>query len=425
MTLLRPALAGVVALGCLLTTTSAVAVTLDVLYCNPSFSRFHEPIAEAFMAAEPTIEIAFRAPCASYDEGHQSLLRAAVTGQMPDVYYSGFHLLEELAQTLAARQQIVDLGPLIEAEGKAYVEDNFAPSMMTLGRVDGTQYGLAFNASTPIIYVNRDLVRRAGGDPDAMPADWDALIELAAAVDALDPEINGMAYDVHSWPDSWLFQAMIFQQGGTLLDDARKQVAFDNEIGLRAMTLFRRFVSEGGNEVIDRDQAIQQFAAGQIGFTFQTPARLQSIGQMVGETFDLGTATFPLDNPTEGGIPTGGNAVVILTDDPEKQAAAWDFVKYVTGPEAQTVVVETTGYLPTNKRALGPDYLEPFYAANPDFRTAADQIDRALPWVGYPGGQSVRIWRTQRDTIGEVMRGQKTPEEGLAEIVASTEQLIE
>ena len=65
-------------------------VTLDVLYCFPSFARFHEPLAKEFMSRKPNIKINFRAPSASYDEGHQVMLRSAVTNQLPDVFYSGF-----------------------------------------------------------------------------------------------------------------------------------------------------------------------------------------------------------------------------------------------------------------------------------------------------------------------------------------------
>ena len=56
-------------------------------------------------------------------------------------------------------------------------------------------------------------------------------------------------------------------------------------------------------------------------------------------------------------------------------------------------------------RAVGPEFLGPFYEANPNFRTVTGQIERSVPWQGYPGGNSVRIWRTQREIINGVMRG--------------------
>jgi multiple sugar transport system substrate-binding protein len=48
------------------------------------------------------------------------------------------------------------------------------------------------------------------------------VIALAGRIRALGADINGMAYDVHGWPDGWLFEAMITQAGGRLLNDARR-----------------------------------------------------------------------------------------------------------------------------------------------------------------------------------------------------------
>ena len=399
-------------------------VTLDVLYCFPSFARFHEPVAKMFMDAHPTIRISFRAPAPSYDEGHQTILRQALTNQLPDVFYSGFHLLPELARTLARRGQITELDSLLAAEGEAFRRENYSDRILDLGRVDGKLYGFAFNASNPILYYNVDLVRRAGGNPDALPTEWDDVIALAARINNPAEGINGVAYDVHGWPDGWLFEAMITQAGGRLLNADETAVGFDSPAGLNALRTFRRFVTEGGMQLIDWNQSRQQFGAGKIGIYAASPANLQQITGLVGDKFTLRTHTFPITDKANGRIPTGGNAAVILARDEAKRRAAWTFVKYVTGPEAQKVVVEMTGYLPTNIRAVGEAYLGPWYRANPNALTAVKQADRAGPWGGYPGGNNVRIWRAQRDVITLVMRGELTPEAGLARIVAETNALM-
>jgi len=399
-------------------------VTLDVLYCFPSFARFHEPVAKLFMDANPGIRIAFRAPAPSYDEGHQTVMRQALTNQLPDVFYSGFHLLPELARTLARRGQIIELDALLAAEGDTFRRENYSDRILALGRVDGRLYGLAFNASNPILYYNIDLVRRAGGNPDALPTSWDAVIALAGRINTPAEGINGIAYDVHGWPDGWLFEAMITQAGGSLLTPDESAVGFDNEIGLAALRTFRRFVTEGGMQLIDWNQSRQQFGAGKIGIYAASPANLNQITGLVGDKFTLRTHVFPITDQEKGRIPTGGNAAVILAREEAKRRAAWTFLKFVTGPEAQKVVVEMTGYLPTNLRAVGEQFLGPWYRANPNALTAVRQADRAGPWGGYPGGNNVRIWRAQRDVITLVMRGELTPEAGLARIVAETNALM-
>jgi multiple sugar transport system substrate-binding protein len=161
-----------------------------------------------------------------------------------------------------------------------------------------------------------------------------------------------------------------------------------------------------------------------MGIHFDTPARLRVISDQIGTKFTLGTEIFPIDNKEKGGIPTGGSAIIITAKDAAKQKAAWEYAKFLTGPEAQKVVVEVTGYLPTNKLASGPEYLGPFYKANPHFQTAARETERAVPWQGYPGGNSVRVWRTQREIIVGVMRGDIAPEAGLERLVNETNALL-
>ena len=413
------------ALAGALATSSAHAqeVTLDVLYAFPAFAKFHEPIAQEFMKRHPEIKIAFRAPAPTYDDGHQTMMRQAVTNQLPDVYYSGFHLLSELARTLAKRNQIIDLDPLLAADGKEFRQKNYSDRIVALGKVDGKLYGLPFNASSPIMYYNVELVKKAGGDPDKMPDNWDAVIALAAKIKAGSSDVAGLAYNVHDWPDVWLYHAMITQAGGVVVDGDRVPLG-GPDIGVQTLQRFRRFVSEDGMPLIDWDQSRQQFIAGKIGIFFDTPARLRQVTDLIGDKFTLKTAIFPIDNKAKGGLPTGGNAAIITTQDPKKQKAAWEFLKFVTGPEAQKIVVETTGYLPTNLRATGPEFLGPFYDKNPNFRTVSLQVDRAVPWQGYPGGNSVRTWRAQREIITGIMRGEIEPKAGYDRLIKETMDLM-
>ena len=419
----RTVLLGAIAVAGAMATPVAHAqeVTLDVLYAFPAFAKFHEPIAQEFMKRHPDIKIAFRAPATTYDDGHQAMMRQAVTNQLPDVYYSGFHLLSELARTLAKRNQIVDLGPLLAAESKEFRDKNYSPKIVNLGKVDGKLYGLPFNASSPIMYYNAELVKKAGGDPDHMPDDWDGILALAAKIRSAD--VAGLAYNVHDWPDVWLYHAMITQAGGTVVDGAKVPLG-GPDLGVKVLERFRRFVAEDGMPLIDWDQSRQQFIAGKIGIFFDTPARLRQVTDLIGDKFTLRTAIFPIDNKAKGGLPTGGNAALITSRDPKKQKAAWEFLKFVTGPEAQKIVVETTGYLPTNLRASGPEFVGPFYDKNPNFRTVSLQVERSVPWQGYPGGNSVKTWRAQREIIIAVMRGELPPKAGYDKLMKETAALV-
>jgi multiple sugar transport system substrate-binding protein len=398
-------------------------VTLDVVHAYPSFARFFAPIAEEFTKANPNIRIAFRQIMPNYDELHQSLLRGALTHQLPDVAFSGFNRLPELARTLAARNQILDLGPLIAAEGPTWAAENFSPRMLALGKVDGTQFGMPFNASSPIAYYNPELVARAGGNPDAFPDSWDGVIALGSRIKQAVPSAMGVSYYINSFDSDWLWQALVQQGGGRMLAPDGKTVAFGDAAGLAAVRLARRFVTECGMELIGADQNRQQFATGGIGIIFDSPARLAVITGLVGGRFPLRTSPFPITDKQNGGVPTGGNAAVIMARDDTKRRAAWEYVKFSAGPLAQKIAVEMTGYLPTNLRAAGPEFLGSFYEQNPNARAAALQADRSLPWEDY-GANGPRIHRAQQEILTSIMRGDITPEAGLARMVEQTTALM-
>ena len=399
-------------------------IQLEVFHAWAGHQRFHKPIAEEFMAANPDIEIVFRAPGADYGAAHLSVLRASLADDLPDVYYSGYHLLPPAARILSERGVITPLTDYIAAEGEGWLEKNYAPNIIGLGEVDGVQYAMPFNASTPIVHFNGDLVKKAGGDPANLPTNWDDMIALAGKIAALDEETFGMSYDVHDFWDDWLFQGLIKQQGGRMMNADETAVAWNNEIGLNAMKLAVRFVEEGGMPLITKEESSTLFCAGKKGIHFTSTASVRRFGDCSEGNFEYVTGVYPVANTETGGVPTGGNAAMILSSDQAKKDAAWRFIKFVSGPKGQEIAVMGSGYMPTNKLAAGPDYLGDHYEKFPNWTTSLKQIDRAQTWYGYPGTNSVKIGRTQMEIFAELMNGEITPEEALEAMVQETEGLL-
>jgi multiple sugar transport system substrate-binding protein len=402
----------------------ADTITLDVIHAWPGQNSFYDQVAQAFTKTHPDIKIQYRASPVSYDEGHQALLRSLITNQLPDVYFSGFHLMPELVGALKKRGRAVPLTPFIEKEGGDWLKANYEPTVLGLGQVGGVQYGMAFNASTPVIFYNGDLVRQAGTDPDKFPRDWKSVLALAAKIGQSGNGVDGMAYDIHAWPDDWLWRALIMEQGAAIMKPDGKSVAFGGQAGLEALEKARSFVTGGTMKLRDYDQSRQQFAAGKIGFIFSSPNGARAFTDLIGNRFPLRSAVFPIANTASGKLPTGGNAAMILSNDKARQQAAWEFIKFATGPDGQKIAVLGSGYMPTNKRALEPRYLGDFYKKNPNWATSLRQIQYANAWAGYPGSHGVQIWRAQRDLIGSVMRGDLSPKEGLARMVSQTNSLM-
>ena len=411
-----------------LTLVAASAEAKTVITCLTNaghLTRQHEPLMKEFNAMQDEIEVQYAAPAKNYGDTHLKLFRGSATNTLPDCAFQAYNQLPSLARALAERGQIVDMGPLMEAEGEGWTEENYSDAMLDLGRIDGVQYGMPFNASVIQWYYNADLFREAGLDPDNFPTDWDSLFDAAQKIGGLGDDILPMFMWLING-DDWGFQTLILQQGGRMMSEDGQAVAFhENGHSVEAMKMARRLYEEGGLRTdLDRETQFAAFTEGRMGLWGLSPAGARNMQERVGDAFDLRSHPFTVWNDEDGKLPTGGNAAIITTQDPEKIAAAWEYIKFVSGPRGQQLTVEITGYLPTNRQVLKTEYMGAFYEAEPYYATPVLQYDRAGPWSGYPGTQSEKIWREQASTIRAVMEGDVTPEEGAAELKAIAEELM-
>jgi multiple sugar transport system substrate-binding protein len=97
---------------------------------------------------------------------------------------------------------------------------------------------------------------------------------------------------------------------------------------------------------------------------------------------------------------------VSTSDDPERIAAAWTFLKYITSGVGAAAVAETTGYVPPNKAAN--ELLGDFYDANPNKLTAVDQLPLLADWFAYPGQNGLAITQVIYDYTEMIVTGEMT-----------------
>ncbi|QKC89739.1 ABC transporter substrate-binding protein [Mesorhizobium sp. NZP2234] len=393
--------------------------TLTVHYPMPGFFKnVMDTISKKFMEENPDIKIQFASPSATYEEGIQTILRQAGTDEMPDITFIGLNRLRMLNE----RDVAVDLGPLVKKEGNM-AELGFSDTILKLAQVNGKQVGLAFATSNPIMYYNADLVKAAGGDPDNPPKTWDEVIALGGKIKALGNGVDGI--DFRWQGDDWMFSALLFGAGGKMLNEDESKVAFNGPEGEKAVEILERMVKEGGMPVFTKPAGEQAFAAGKVGFEFQTTGALVNTIKNVGDKFTLRTAKIPLIDPVNGRLPTGGNAVVILTKDTSKQEAAWKFAKFAAGPYGASVVVPGTGYVPNNELAAkSSDYLGDFYKKNPLFQAGLSQMPLMVPWYAFPGTNGVKVTQTIVDNLSRIIDQSASPKEALTDAASDVEGML-
>ena len=155
------------------------------------------------------------------------------------------------------------------------------------------------------------------------------------------------------------------------------------------------------------------FIAGRLGMIADSSAQIGRLNREVGSAFPVRVAKFPIAAP-DGRIPSGGAAVMIFAKDPAKQRAAWEFMKFATGPVGATIIVKSTGYVPaTDLPAKDPTMLGDFYRDSPNHRVALEQLPLVTAWYAFPGENGVKITDVIRDHLQTVVTKEAKPDDVL------------
>lgn len=412
------ATAGIVSLPSYLRAQSA-GTELSVQYSIPVlFKELMEQVVAAFMKKYPSIKITLRAPEQGYEEIMQRNLRDVVTNTLPDVAFHGLNR----QRTLDERQVPVDLKPFMDGDARTK-ELGFSPSLLSLGQVGSKQTGIGFALSTPILYFNTDLVKKAGGDPAKLPTTWDEVTKLAAAIDGTGEGVRGMFFD---WTitGNWSWQGLVFSHGGAMMSPDESKVVFGDEAGQKAIAALRSFVDAGKMPDIQPAVMFQDFFSGRMGISMQSTAQLGRYNREIGGRFPLACARYPKSAPNAR-VPAGGNVAMMFTKDKAKQAAAWEFIKFACGPEGATMMVNATGYMPaTTIPAEHDEMLKGFYAKNPNHLISIGQQDIITGWYAFPGQNALKITDIINDHLQQAVNKSKAPDAVLSSMVAQVQALV-
>ena len=209
-----------------------------------------------------------------------------------------------------------------------------------------------------------------------------------------------------------------------MLTPDEQRVAFSEQSGLDGLKVLQQAAADAGMQDLSSAQARAGFSAGRIGIFVDSTAFLGTVTRQVEGRFDVRTMAFPI-SATNGKLPAGGNAVMIFTKDPAKQKAAWEYVKFVTGPVGQTLMVKHTGYMPSNELAIkDPELLGKFYQGSPNHMTSIQQLPYLAAWYAFPGDKALKITDVIKDHLQTVVARKQSPEQVMPTMAKDVQSLL-
>lgn len=302
----------------------------------------------------------------SYDDVHQKLQAAHISGEVPAVSVMEIASIE----TFANNGLIVPLDEYIQKDNVD--TSDFYEGLLENCIVNDNFYGLPYLRSTPILYLNTTLLSEAGLNPEG-PKTWEELETYARTI----KEKTGK-YGISMYSYDWVLEGFFLQHGTSILSEDRKSTNLNTDEGKEIFTFFQNLAKD---DIIrthsgdDSSKVSADILNQNSAMWFASTADLTKNLQIAEENnFEINTAFLP--KAKEYGVPTGGCNLVITSkaSDKEKQAA-WEFIKWITSPEQAAISTVTTGYVPTSKTVTETEAIQNLFKERPQFKVALDQLE--------------------------------------------------
>ncbi|OHR71617.1 glycerol-3-phosphate ABC transporter substrate-binding protein [Bacillus sp. HMSC76G11] len=247
--------------------------------------------------------------------------------------------------------------------------------------VDGKQYSMPFNSSTPVLVYNKDAFKKAGLDPEKAPMTYSELKEAAEKLTVKEGS-NTSQYGFSILNYGWFFEELLAAQGGEYVDnengrkgDAAKAV-FNDKKGLNVFNLINDMYKDGTfyNAGQNWDDMRAAFQSGKMAMFLDSSAGIKAL--VDNAPFEVGVAYLPVPDEAEReGVIIGGASLWMSKDiSEEKQKGAWEFMKYLSTPEVQAKWHVETGYFAINPEAYEQDIVKEQWEKYPQLKVTVDQL---------------------------------------------------
>lgn len=325
---------------------------------------------------------------------------------------------ENWASKYQQSKALADLQPYIDAkDGLSRSSlDDVLPVFLKDGKLDGKQYMFPFNKSTSVMYYNQTALQQAG--ISSPPTTWDDVFG-----DAKKLTTGGNWGLDASTSLEGIFESMVQDYGGTVLNADQTRATFNSQAGRKALQLWVDGVKSGSVHVLGAsayDDA--DFGSGKAALSVGTIAGYSYKAQAVGSKFKMVTAEEP--GGPKGAHPQvfGTNACVFNKATRTEQQGAFQFVKYFTSKEGTTQWSEATQYVPVRQSAY-QGMQQTYYKQNPGLEVAVKQLDHGV------FSPNVPVWDEAttdiQNELFNAVAGKKSTKQALDDAATQVDQVLQ
>ena len=364
-----------------------------------------------FEQAHPNIKVTVQVPSATNGAAITATVqRDEAAGVAPDVVQSGLDMLRYLATGGPGAQDLSHLVTKSALAAEWGGPHPFPAAIRSLGLVNGQLYAIPWVLSTPILFYNAALFKKAALNPASPPTTWaqvesDALaIKKATGADGL----SNCAAGASSVEVDWCTQAVIRSDGGTVTSGTGQGLTWTAPKTVAAVTELGALGKSGAMVNLTTTQTIQEFDQGKLAMVLNSSAAQASLAAAAGPSVQLMDTGLPSFGSAPSVPVNSGSALAILSKTAANQQASWELIQYLTSDAAFTTITKQVGYAPLRTSLDGdPAYLPMGSQAQALAKPNLDQLNHLVAWRDYPGANFAQVEQLLEDAVtGVAFQGQ-------------------
>jgi sn-glycerol 3-phosphate transport system substrate-binding protein len=337
------------------------------------------------------------------------------------------------ATMMAARGAIYPVFELMRDQSEAFAPAAYLPAVTGYYTdVGGNMLSFPFNASTPILYYNKNLFRSAGLDPETAPKTW---VEVGEAAKRLRAAGTVCGFTT-SWP-SWInvenfsaYHNLPISTDANGFGGLDAVLNFNNPVMVRHIAQLAAWQADKVFDYSGRATSAEpRFQNGECAIFIGSSATRADI--RANSKFEVGYGMLPYW-PDVAGAPQnttiGGATLWVLRNRPpgEYRGVA-KFFSFLSKPEVQATWHQNTGYLPVTRAAFDLTREQGFYDRNPGAAISIEEITLKPPTENSRGvrlGSFVLIRDVIDDELEQAFSGRKSAQAALDSAVERGNRLL-
>ena len=350
-----------------------VEVEFWTIALQPTFNDYFNDLISKYEEKHKNVKVVWKD--LPYDAIQNKLLTSIASGSAPGVV----NLNTEFANQLGTKGALLDLNKELTKEQKAAYFKGIYKST----ELDGKAYALPWYTGLPILFLNTELVKKAGLDPSNPPKTKDELNQWGKTI----KEKTG------SYGYVFTMEARsILEEGFNLLSSDYSKADFNND-GVKAYIKGNMELMKDGvipKDVLNYDKQIQFYGSGQVAMILSSSPFINKIKTASPDVYkEMVAVPSPVG---KAGIRFSNTMNLVVPAKTKNKKEAVDFAAYVTNAENQLAFSKAASTLPSTVESAKDTF---FYKNDGSLESqalsaSADSLSKATDfYLGIPNANDV------------------------------------